>query len=139
MNDKGDIEHVLWREELDRIIKAAFPFPLGGMALNNKGILFVDEIAKMAYRSAKQYKKNSPDVELELVFANIFKYLIDETVIHELGHALDDLTEEQARAVTRKLQRARSGGASSMSRRGRARGVGYLPTQVARSKIQGLP
>jgi hypothetical protein len=102
MSDKGDIENTTWREEFERLLKSILPESPGGIAMTRDGAIFVDEIAKMAYQIAKQYKKNSPDAELELVFANIFKYLIDETVIHELGHTLGGLTEEETKEATRR-------------------------------------
>ena len=98
----NDIENTTWREEFERLLKSILPEMPGGIAMMKDGAIFVDEIAKMAYQMAKQYVKNNPDANLEIVFANIFKYLIDETVIHELGH-LGGMDEDQTKQAAHEL------------------------------------
>jgi len=103
VNDKGDIDHALWREELERLIKSVVPLSPGGVALSGKGALFVDEIAKAAYMMARKLQQQHGG-RIEPLFAHIFKHLIEDTTIHELGH-LAGLSEPQTKEATRTLLR----------------------------------
>ena len=116
MSDKHEISLTLWRDEFENLIRSILPPAPGGSALAGKGVLFVDEVAKMAYRISRKLfeqqtgKKIAASLtkrerkRLDQIFANVYMYLIDETTIHELGH-LRGLSQKQTIAASRKLMR----------------------------------
>ena len=82
VNDKGDIENTTWREEFERLLRSILPESPGGIAMTRDGAIFVDEIAKAAYKVARSFQKQHG--KLEAIYTNIFKYLVEETTAHEL-------------------------------------------------------
>lgn len=112
----GDIDQTTWKDLLEELIKEALPRMPGGITIRGKSALFIDNIAKVAYKVAQKYNEMHGG-DLERQFANILRYMIDEIATHEFVHtALEKPAQVPKKIWEAYIQRAASKLAREMTR-----------------------